>query len=45
MSISLPNVEFSSSDGHEKMRDGNDSDYFKPLKKKTNKFYEKSCVF
>jgi hypothetical protein len=33
MSISLPNVESSSSDGHEKMKHGNGSNYFKPLEK------------
>ncbi len=45
MSISLPNVESSSSDGHEKMRHGNDSNYFKPLEKKTKKSYEKVMCF
>jgi len=44
MSISLPNVESSSSDGHEKMRHGNDSNYFKPLEEKKKNLMKKSCV-
>jgi hypothetical protein len=45
MSISMPNVESSSNDGPEKMRDGNDSNYFQPLGKKIKNIYKKSRVF
>jgi hypothetical protein len=45
MSLSLPNVKYSSSDGLEKMRDENNSNYFKPLGKKTKKILQKKlCV-
>jgi hypothetical protein len=57
MSILLPNVRsnvdeasnssqnLSSNDDLESMKDGKESNYFQPLKKKTKKSYEKSCVF
>jgi hypothetical protein len=45
MSISLPNVESSSSDGPEKMRNGNDSNYFKPLEKKPKNLMKKVVCF
>jgi hypothetical protein len=44
ISISFPNVKSNSSDGLEKMRDGNDSNYFKPLEKKP-KILTKKVVF
>jgi len=45
MSISLPNVESSSSDGPMKMRNGNDSNYFKPLEKKPKNLMKKVVCF
>jgi hypothetical protein len=45
MSISLPNVESGSNDGLEKMRDGNDSDYLKPLEKKLKRIMKKIVCF
>jgi hypothetical protein len=57
MSVLLPNVGFSaheasnssqnpsSNDDPESMKDGNESNYFQPLKKKAKKSYEKVVCF